>query len=203
MWNSDGFFDVIVSLNKLCNKQSSCWWFALSWCFCDVTVIGNDFWHKHGKEKSRKFLSSQFSWWYTKLTHRGQVTHICISKINWSAPNHYLNQCWVMLIEPLGTSFNETLIKIQNFSFKKMLLKMLSVKWQPFCLGLNISKEFLEYISPFWPHLDFTALALSHNFLLKQSYISYIEVSREWLAGTFVPHPLVFMGSACTLVLLQ
>ena len=28
------------------------------------------------------------------LTHGGRVTHICVSKLTWSAPNHYLNQCW-------------------------------------------------------------------------------------------------------------
>ena len=41
------------------------------------------------------------------------------------------------LIGPLGTNFNEILIKILNFSFMKMHLKMWSVKWRPFCLSLN------------------------------------------------------------------
>ena len=59
--------------------------------------------------------------------------------------SHYMNQCcqaiiWTNigpLIGPLGTNFSETLIKINTFSFKKMHFKMLSGKWQPFCLGLN------------------------------------------------------------------
>ena len=33
----------------------------------------------------------------------------------------------------LGTNFSEIQIEIQNLSFMKMHLKMLSVKWQPFC----------------------------------------------------------------------
>ena len=41
----------------------------------------------------------------------------------------------ILLIGPLGTNFNEVLIKIQNFSFMKKHLKMLSVKWRPFCSG--------------------------------------------------------------------
>ena len=35
----------------------------------------------------------------------------------------------------LGTNFSEILIKIQNFSFTKMHLKISSVKWRPFCPG--------------------------------------------------------------------
>ena len=40
-----------------------------------------------------------------------------------------------MAIEPLGTNFSEILIKIQNFTFLKMHLKILSAKWQPLCLA--------------------------------------------------------------------
>ena len=45
------------------------------------------------------------------------------------------NSAWILLIRPLGTKFNEILIKIHAFSFKKMHLKLLSVKWWPFCLS--------------------------------------------------------------------
>ena len=48
----------------------------------------------------------------------------------------------ILLIEPLGTNFSEILIGIQRFSFKKMLLKMSSAKWRPFCRGLNVLKNF-------------------------------------------------------------
>ena len=41
------------------------------------------------------------------------------------------------LIGAWGTNYNEIFIKIQQFSFKKMRLKMASGKQQPLCLGLN------------------------------------------------------------------
>ena len=43
---------------------------------------------------------------------------------------------------PLGTNLCKILIKIQNFSFMKMHLKMPSVKWQPFCPGEDELKAF-------------------------------------------------------------
>ena len=36
-------------------------------------------------------------------------------------------------MDPLGINFREIKIKTQNFSFMKTDLKMLSVKWRPFC----------------------------------------------------------------------
>ena len=47
----------------------------------------------------------------------------------------------ILLIEPLGTNISEIFIAIHKFSFKKMHLKTLSAKWQPFCLGLNVLKK--------------------------------------------------------------
>ena len=47
----------------------------------------------------------------------------------------------ILLIGPLGTNVSEILIKIHTFSLKKMHLKMLSGKWQPFCLCLNMLSD--------------------------------------------------------------
>ena len=44
----------------------------------------------------------------------------------------------LLSIGPLGTDFSEIVLEIQTFLFKKMNLKMLSGKCQPFCLGLNV-----------------------------------------------------------------
>ena len=41
----------------------------------------------------------------------------------------------ILSIGPLGTKFNEILIKIQIFSFMKMHLRISSAKWRPFCPG--------------------------------------------------------------------
>ena len=81
------------------------------------------------------------------LTHWGRVTHICVSELttigsdNGLSPGRRQAIIWtndgILLIEPLGTNFNEILIGIQTFSLKKMHLKMSSAKWRPYCLGLN------------------------------------------------------------------
>ena len=82
------------------------------------------------------------------LTHWGRVTHICVGKLNIIGSDNGLSPgrrqaiIWtnagILLIEPLGTKFNETLIEIHTFSFKKMHLKMSSAKRRPFCLGPNV-----------------------------------------------------------------
>ena len=82
------------------------------------------------------------------LTHWWRVTHICVRKLTTIASDNGLLPRWyqaiiwtkagILLIGPLGTNFSEILIGIYIFSFKKMHLKMLSGKWRPFCLGLNV-----------------------------------------------------------------
>ena len=44
----------------------------------------------------------------------------------------------ILLSGELLTNFNEIWIKIQQFSLKKMHLKMQSAQWRPFCLILNL-----------------------------------------------------------------
>ena len=82
------------------------------------------------------------------LTHWGRVTHICVSNLTITGSDNGLSPgrrhaiIWtnagVLLIRPLGTNFSEILIGIQPSSFRKMYLKMLSAKWRPICLGLNV-----------------------------------------------------------------
>ena len=50
--------------------------------------------------------------------------------------------CGSLSIEPSETSFNEISIKLQQFSFWKIDLKMSSAKWRPLCLGLNVLIRF-------------------------------------------------------------
>ena len=95
------------------------------------------------------------------LTHWGRVTHICVSNLTSIASDNGLSpdrrqaiirtNAGILLIWPFGTNFNEILIGIQTFSFKKMHLKVSSVKWRPFCLGLNELKCFrILYASAPW-----------------------------------------------------
>ena len=83
-----------------------------------------------------------------ELTHWGRVTHICVSKLtiigsdNGLSPGRRQAIIWtyvgILLIRPLGKNFNEIIIEIHTFSFKKIHFKMSSGKWRPFCLGLNV-----------------------------------------------------------------
>ena len=102
------------------------------------------------------------------LIHWGRVTHICASKLsilgsdNGLSPGRRQAIIWtkdgLLLIGPLGTNFNEILIKIHIFSFKKMRLKRSSGKSRPFCLGLYELKQGQSHIT--WhnashnPHKD-------------------------------------------------
>ena len=82
------------------------------------------------------------------LTQWGWVTNICVNKqTNMDSDNGLLpgwlqaiiwTNAGILLTGPLGTNFSEILIKIYTFWFKKMHLKMLSGKWQPFCLHLIV-----------------------------------------------------------------
>ena len=73
--------------------------------------------------------------------------HICIGKLaifgsdNGLSPGQCQAIIWtnagILLIGPMGTNFNEILVKIYIFSLKKMHLK-LSGKWRPFYLGFNV-----------------------------------------------------------------
>ena len=68
------------------------------------------------------------------LTHRGRVTHKCISKLtiigsdNGLSPGRRQAVIWtnagILLIQTLETNVNEILIEIHAFSLKKMHLKM-------------------------------------------------------------------------------
>ena len=83
------------------------------------------------------------------LTHWGRVTYICVIKLTVIGYDNGLSPerrqaiiIWtnagILLIGPLGTNFNEILIRIHTFSIKKMSLKTSSAKRRQFCLGLNV-----------------------------------------------------------------
>ena len=86
--------------------------------------------------------------WYCRLTHWGRVTHICVGKLtiigshNDLSPERRQAIIWtnaeILLIGPLGTNFNGTIVEIQTFSLKKIRLKMSSAKCCSFRLGLNV-----------------------------------------------------------------
>ena len=82
------------------------------------------------------------------LTHWEWVTHICVSKLTIIGSDYGLSpgrrqaiiytNAGILLIGPLGTNFSEVLIWNLYIFIKKMHLKMLSGKWRPFYLSLNV-----------------------------------------------------------------
>ena len=95
-------------------------------------------------------------------TQWGREMHICVGKLTIIASDNGLSPwrrqaiIWtnagILLIGPLGTNFNEILIAIHTFSFKKMQLKMSSAKWRPFCLSLNVlTVKFRAWMTNFIP----------------------------------------------------
>ena len=82
------------------------------------------------------------------LTHWDRGPHICVGNLTIIGLDKGLSPGWrqviiwtndgILLIWPLGTKFSEIQIGIQTISYKKMHLNMASVKWRPFCFGLNV-----------------------------------------------------------------
>ena len=85
------------------------------------------------------------------------MMHIWVGKLtiigsdNGLLPGRHQAIIWtnagILLISPLGTNVNEILIEIHTLSFKKIHLKMLSGKWRPFCLSLNVLIHNLLHMS--------------------------------------------------------
>ena len=75
------------------------------------------------------------------MTHIGVGKLTIIGSNNGLSPSRRQAIIWInagiLLNGPLGTNFNEILIEIPTFSFKKMHLKM-SAKRRLFGLGLNV-----------------------------------------------------------------
>ena len=84
------------------------------------------------------------------ITHWEWVMHICVSELtiigadNGLSPGMRQAIIWanarILLIGPLGTILSEILTEIHIFSLKKKDLNILSGKWRPFCLSLNVLK---------------------------------------------------------------
>ena len=117
---------------------------------CDTPIYAHHFYLTVNYFKN-KFTGTQS----TSYIKWGWVTHICVSKLaiiasdNGLSPGRRQAIIWtnagILLIGPLRTNFSEISIEIHTFSFTKMLLKMSSGKWRPFCLGLNVLRVLRGY----------------------------------------------------------
>ena len=74
-----------------------------------------------------------------------RVTYICVNNITIISSDDrrqafISTNAWILLIGPLRINFNEILIEIRTFSFKKIHLTLPSGKWRPSCLCLSVLK---------------------------------------------------------------
>ena len=86
--------------------------------------------------------------WVNSLRPSDTYIYMCVGNLtiigseNGLSPGRRQAFIWtnvgILLIGPLGTNLSEILIEILTLSFKKMHLKILYVKWQPFCLVLKV-----------------------------------------------------------------
>ena len=79
----------------------------------------------------------------------------------------------------LGRNFSEILIKIQNFSFTKMHLKISSAKWRPFCPGVDeLSYHYCRILG--CGHVTKVAIFISFYFIMFSFFIVWnLQIRRQ------------------------
>ena len=106
----------------------------------------------------------------------------------------------ILSIGSQRTYFSEISLKIQNFSFKEMHLKMSSVKWRPFWPGLNVLKSRGQFYCVFFNKRDsktkglglWCAVCLS---MMTSSNGNIFRVTGP-LCGEFIGHRWIFRTKA-------
>ena len=147
-----------------------------------------------------------------RLTHWGRVTHICVGKLtiigsdNGLSPGRRQAIIWTnagkLLFGPPGTNFNEILIEIHIFSFKKIDLKMSSSKWRPFCLGLNVLMlkqvpyDKSESLWDLWDHTNHIHLSQFYIFqnsnLRPPKWLNHYTIEKKWVIWNALLKTIVF-----------
>ena len=133
---------------------------------------------------------------------RPSDAYICVDELviigsnNGLSPDRWQAIIWtnagLLSIEPLWTYFNENLIKIQQFSLKKMHVKMSSAKWHPSCLGLNVLKTgcqdnlcLVDIDMPYWANgyvslLCFPPITDTLQGIYMQSPLTDVDLQGTW-----------------------
>ena len=114
-----------------------------------------------------------------------------------------------LTIGPLGANFNEISIKIQNFSFSEMHLKISSVKWRPFCPGggdeltrkqlqtrggLITRKATLWFMSPWYWNTTLSEIKiLNEHILPHKDFIEMVTFNQNTLRIIIhLRHPIAY-----------
>ena len=66
--------------------------------------------------------------------------------VTWLAPRHYLNQWWFIINSKIANTLSGIYIKMQQLSYKKIILKT-SSKWRLFSLLLNVLSIIYRWVS--------------------------------------------------------
>ena len=127
--------------------QTNVWWsmkvFRLHWRFQKVPL------KVHTKYLAHRLRDMIFTYWNFNSMRPSDMSDTYMCQLsNFTGSNNGLLSGWhqaiiltnagILLIGPLGMNFNEILIETRTFSFKKMHLKLVSVKWRLFSLGLSV-----------------------------------------------------------------
>ena len=73
--------------------------------------------------------------------------------VTYSAPSHYLNQCWVIINWILRNKLQRNFNQSMKFSFTSMHLKMSPATWRPFCSGedeLSVAQRVFFQVLSCW-----------------------------------------------------
>ena len=118
--------------------------------------------------------------WYTITgisTHTSRAMHLWVSDptnidsdnglLPGECPTIISTNAGILLVGPLQTNFNDILFEIQKFSCNKMNLKMLSVKWQPYCLSLTVLINLHTNQSGYVEYNSFLAYMQIYSFVAK------------------------------------
>ena len=98
--------------------------------------------------KSDLYFASVFlllyviSWYIAPRYNSTRLETLPNGFVAFSAPSHYPNQYWYIVNWTLGNKLKWNINwKFKHFHSRKCISKMLSAKWQPSCLGLNVSRK--------------------------------------------------------------
>ena len=157
-----------------------------------TTVHSDTDQRKHQSSASLAFVWG-IHWWPVNSPHKWPVMqemfpfddiimYICVSNLTIIGSDNGLSPGWrqaiicvkdgILLVGPLGTNFSEILAEIHMFSFKKMHLKMSSVKWDQnthriASTNIHIFMSAIlytisYYLIPFY-HVQYPPLPLDHQ----------------------------------------
>ena len=131
----NNMFSLELQLTESCVINSSR---QNGWCLCNLDHHWFEQWVLTCLEPSHYLNQAIFLWSISWLLMPWLLT----------SPGHQQPWYWP-LNGPLEMDFIEMWIKVQQFWYIKLNLKMSLPKWQQFCLSLNVLNEY-SWDSPIW-----------------------------------------------------